>query len=163
METEVIENVSNNQVFFNQEAFTGNPKTASIDMLVATELVSKFLKAVDGVADVFTEKEIHDTGYDEQGMRGMVMRGFHTKRSGDVAYITEPGWIESNKIQGTTHGTGYPYDTNVPVIFFGSGIKQGSTAAYHPITEISATLSVLLKIKFPNGCTRQTINELFGE
>ena len=155
--------MNNNQIFLNQKTFTGNPKTASIDMLVATELVVKFLSAVDGVSDVFTEKDIHNTGYDEQGMRGMLARGFNPKRSGDVMYITEPGWIESNKIQGTTHGTGYSYDTHVPMIFFGGGIKAGSSVAYHPITDIAPTLSVLLKIRFPNGCTGQPIKELLEQ
>jgi arylsulfatase A-like enzyme len=90
----------------------------------------------------------------------MAIRGYYPKRSGDIAFILEPGWYESGKIQGTTHGSSYTYDTHVPVLFYGKGIKKGSTSQYHSITDIAPTLSVLLKIKFPNGCTGQPIVEM---
>jgi hypothetical protein len=91
----------------------------------------------------------------------MVIRGYHPKRSGDVAFIFEPNWIEYSKPQGTDHGSPYPYDTHVPILFFGKGIKSGRSVEYHSITDIAATLAVMLKIKFPNGCTGQPISELF--
>jgi bisphosphoglycerate-independent phosphoglycerate mutase (AlkP superfamily) len=75
--------------------------------------------------------------------------------------VLEPGWYSATKVVGTTHGSPYSYDTNVPVIFYGSGIKKGSSVKYHPITDIAPTVSILLNIKFPNGCTGQPIEELF--
>ncbi|HTJ50899.1 MAG TPA: hypothetical protein VL443_15660, partial [Cyclobacteriaceae bacterium] len=59
-----------------------------------------------------------------------------------------------------THGSPYTYDTNVPMLFYGFGVKQGTTSVYHPVTDIAPTLSVLLKIKYPSGCTGQPIGEL---
>jgi hypothetical protein len=93
----------------------------------------------------------------------MVVRGFHPKRSGDLVIILEPGWFESYRIQGTTHGSPYTYDTHVPILFFGNGIKHGETSAYHRITDIAPTLSVLLEIKFPNGCNGQPVGEALKE
>jgi arylsulfatase A-like enzyme len=90
----------------------------------------------------------------------MVIRGFHPKRSGDIVYILEPNWIEYGRVQGTAHGSPYTNDTHVPVLFYGSGIKKGSSSQYHSITDIAPTLSVLLQIKFPNGCTGQPVSEL---
>jgi len=37
---------------------------------------------------------------------------------------------------------------------------KGSSAKYHTITDVAPTLSVLLKIKFPSGCTGQPIIEI---
>ena len=91
----------------------------------------------------------------------MVIRGYNPKRSGDVAFVLEPGWYASSKIQGSTHGSPYTYDTHVPMLFYGKGIKKGSTVQYHPITDIAPTISTLLRIKFPSGCTGQPIAELF--
>jgi len=51
----------------------------------------------------------------------------------------------------------------VPVLFFGKGIKKGFSTLYHPITDIAPTLSVLLNIKFPSGCTGQPIREILEE
>lgn len=156
----IIESLSNDQVFLNQELFSGNPKSGSIDMLIATELISKYLMGVPGVAQVFTENNLRQAGYGEAGIRGMVVRGYNHKRSGDIAFVLEPGWILSESTTGTSHGSPYTYDTHVPVLFFGMGIRKGASNQYHPITDIAPTVSTLLKIKFPSGCTGQPITEM---
>ena len=157
---EIIGNISNYQVFLNQDAFGGDPKTSGIDLLVTTELIGNYLMTQEGVASVYTENMIRQTNYSEGGIKGMVARGYNARRSGDIAYVLEPGWIEATKIQGSTHGSPYSYDTNVPVLFYGRGIKNGSSVRYHPITDIAPTLSILLNIKFPSGCTGQPIEEV---
>ena len=129
-------------------------------MLIATELISKFLLSTEGVAEVYSESLIRHGSYEEKGSKGMVVRGYHVKRSGDIAFTLQPGWINSISPTGTTHGSAYSYDTHVPILFYGNGIKKGSSSQYHAITDIAPTLSVLLKIKFPSGCTGQPVAEL---
>ena len=90
----------------------------------------------------------------------MVVRGHHNKRSGDITFVLEPGWFSWLSLQGTTHGSPYTYDTHVPIIFYGQGIKPGTSVRYHPVTDIAPTLSVLLNIKFPSACTGQPIEEM---
>ncbi len=159
-EKKIIEYIGNNQVYLNQEAFSGSPKTAGIDMLVATQLISKYIMSVEGVANVYTESVIQQASYSEEGTRGMIVRGFNPKRSGDLAYVLEPGWLESGRVQGSTHGSTYTYDTHVPMLFYGFGISHGTSVRYHPITDIAPTISILLKIRFPSGCTGQPIEEV---
>ena len=91
----------------------------------------------------------------------MAIRGFHPKRSGDVLILLEPGWYSAGKVQGTTHGSPYSYDTHVPILFYGKGVKKGSSVQYHPVTDIAPTMAALLNIKFPSGCTGQPVQELF--
>ena len=155
----LVENVSNDQVFFNQDVFTGEPKSGGIELLIATELVSKYLMTLPGVAQVYSENILRQGDYGQQGIKGMIVRGFNQKRSGDIAFALEPGWMPSGAT-GTTHGSAYTYDTNVPAVFYGAGIKKGSSIQYHPITDIAPTLSMMLSIKFPSGCTGQPIREL---
>lgn len=156
----VIDKISNDQVFLNQDLFTGDPKASGIDMLIATELITNYLQSVEGIAQVFPKAIIKQGAYNETGIKGMIIRGYNFKRSGDIAYQLESGWITGGSAQGTTHGSAYSYDTHVPMLFFGKGIKKGKSSTYHPITDIAPTLSVLLKIKFPNGCTGQPITEI---
>jgi predicted AlkP superfamily pyrophosphatase or phosphodiesterase len=156
-----IENISNQQIFLNQQAFQRDPKTSGIDMLIVTELIGKYLMTVDGVANYYTESTLRQAAYDEGGLRGLYVRGFHPKRSGDILISLEPAWLESGAVVGTTHGSPYKYDTHVPVLFYGFGIKKGSSMRYHPITDIAPTLSALLKIKFPSGATGQPVVEIF--
>ncbi|MFN8341999.1 MAG: alkaline phosphatase PafA [Cyclobacteriaceae bacterium] len=156
----VIEKIYNQQIFLNPELFDGDPKSSGIDFVIATELITNFLLAHDGIAQVYTRALLRQGAYDEKGVKGMIIRGYNAKRSGDIAFELEPGWVNSAGTLGTTHGSSYAYDTHVPMVFYGTGIRKGSSDLYHPITDIAPTLSVLLRIKFPNGCTGQPISEL---
>lgn len=156
-----IENISNGQIFLNQAAFQKDPKSSGIDLFIVTELIGKYLMTMDGVADFYSENNLREASYTEGGVRGAVVRGYNAKRSGDIVINLEPGWIIGGSIQGTTHGSPYSYDTHVPGLFYGHGIKKGSSVRYHPITDIAPTISVLLNIKFPSGVTGQPVAEIF--
>jgi arylsulfatase A-like enzyme len=157
----VVESIMNEQVYFNHDAFSTDPKTGGMDLLIATELTVNFLLQEKGVANVFPKSVLRQGDYAEGGQKGMAIRGYNPKRSGDISFILEPGWYESGSVQGTTHGSSYTYDTHVPILFYGKGIKKGSSVQYHAITDIAATLAILLKTKFPSGCTGQPVAELF--
>ena len=66
----------------------------------------------------------------------------------------------SHSKTGTTHGSGYAYDTHIPLLFYGNGIKKGTSTKYYPITDIASTLSNLLNITEPNTSTGRTIIDL---
>ncbi|HNV27662.1 MAG TPA: alkaline phosphatase family protein [Cyclobacteriaceae bacterium] len=156
----IVEEFSSGEVYINQKAFEGDPKSSGIDLFVATELITKFLLSTEGVAQVFPSTTLRQANSDEVGIRGKVVRGFHPKRSGDIAFVLEPSWISWGGVTGSTHGSGYSYDTHIPILFYGAGIKKGSSSQFHTITDIAPTLSVLLKIKFPSGCTGQPVVEI---
>jgi predicted AlkP superfamily pyrophosphatase or phosphodiesterase len=160
---ELIEAVDGDQLFFNHEAFQNDPQSSGVEIMVATELVVNYLMAQDGVANAFSESVIRQSQYTEGGVKGFVVRGYHPKRSGDVVIVLESGWYGAGRVTGTTHGSPYTYDTHVPMLFYGYGIKKGSSVKYHPITDIAPTVSALLRIKFPSGSTGQPIEELFEE
>ena len=155
----IVERLSNAQVFLNHEAFTGDLKTAGIDLLVATELISQYLMGLDGIADVYTAANIRAADFGEKGVKGTMVRGFNHKRSGDILIVAEPNWMEYMET-GTTHGSPYSYDTHVPLIFYGWGIAKGSSVEFQTVSDIAPTLSILLKIKFPSGCTGQPIGKV---
>lgn len=156
-----VENISNGQIFLNHELFEKDPKTGSIELMIVTELIGKVVMTFDGVATYYTHDMIRDGSYTEGGIKGAVIRGYNFKRSGDIVIVLEPGWFEGVSVQGTTHGSPYTYDTNVPILFFGHGIKKGSSVRYHTITDVAPTISTLLSIKYPSGCTGQPVAEIF--
>jgi hypothetical protein len=158
---EVINIIMNEQIYFNHDAFSSDPKTGGMDIMIATELTVNFLLQEKGVANAFPKSLLRQGAFDEAGHKGMAIRGYNPKRSGDITIILEPAWYESGSIVGTTHGSSYTYDTHVPILFFGKGIKHGTSVLPHTITDIAPTLSILLKTKFPNGCTGQPVAELF--
>jgi predicted AlkP superfamily pyrophosphatase or phosphodiesterase len=154
-----VENISNQQIFLNQEAFSRDPRSSGMDVYIVTELIGKYLMALDGISNYYTEATIRQGSFGEEGLKGKVIRGYHPKRSGDIVYVLESGWIESTATRGTTHGSGYSYDTHIPAIFFGNGIKKGSSVLPHTITDIAPTISVLLRIQFPSGTTGDPVSE----
>ncbi len=156
-----IENISNNQIFLNHEAFQPDPKVSGIDMFIVTELIGKILMTMDGVANYYTEAMLRESDYDGGGIKGSIVRGYNNRRSGDIVFYLEPGWFDSGSVAGTTHGSPYTYDTHVPILFYGYGIKKGSSVRYHRITDIAPTISMLLKIKLPSGATGQPVEEIF--
>ena len=155
-----IENISNQQIFLNQQSFSKDPRASGMDMYLVTELIGKYLMAMDGIANYFTEATLRQGNFGEDGQKGKVIRGYNPKRSGDIVFILDPAWLEAGSIQGTTHGSGYTYDTHVPMLFFGFGIKKGASTQLHSITDIAPTISALLKIKFPSGTTGQPVSEI---
>lgn len=157
----IVEHADGSQIFFDQDVFERDPKSSGVELLIATELTINFLLRQEGVANAYSENVLRQGSYGEEGIKGMVIRGYNAKRCGDVVLVLEPGWYPSTRIEGTSHGSPYTYDTHVPMLFYGNGIRKGSSVQYHPITDIAPTISALLKIKFPSGCTGQPVQELF--
>ena len=126
--------------------------------MITTQLIAQYLNSVEGVNEVFQKNSLREVSLNERSAKAMVARGFHPKRSGDIAFTLLPGWT-SGSATGASHSTVYSYDTHIPMIFFGTGINKGTSDQYHPITDIAPTISTLLKIKFPNGCDGQPVLE----
>lgn len=94
-------------------------------------------------------------------IKAMIINGYNTKRCGPVMIIPDPGWFEGKAgSTGTTHGNWNPYDTHIPLVFMGWGIKHGVSNRYVRMSDISPTLAALLHIQMPNGNVGEVINEV---
>lgn len=93
-------------------------------------------------------------------VRTMVINGYYRNRSGDILAIPNPGWYQGYGDTGTTHGTWHPYDTHIPLLWYGWHIPAGETYSVVSMTDISATLAALLHIQMPNGCIGKPITEI---
>ena len=94
-------------------------------------------------------------------IRSLAVNGYNKKRSGEIQIILNPGWYDNGgKTTGMTHGSWNPYDTHIPLIWYGWHIPKGETSKPVDMTDISATLATLLHIQAPNGCIGTPIPEL---
>jgi len=93
-------------------------------------------------------------------VRTMVINGYHPQRSGSIQFILRPGWYNGYTPTGTTHGAWNPYDTHIPLLWYGWNIPAGATSRTIYMTDIAPTLSALLHIQMPNGCIGKAIREL---
>lgn len=92
-------------------------------------------------------------------LRNRVINGYNRERSGVIQIIMKPGWFEGGST-GTTHGTGSPYDTHIPLLWMGWGIEHGRSNAPTNMTDISATLAALLRIQAPSGNIGKPIEDV---
>jgi predicted AlkP superfamily pyrophosphatase or phosphodiesterase len=94
-------------------------------------------------------------------IRTKIINGYNTKRCGPVMIIPDAGWFSGSEGgTGTTHGSWNPYDTHIPLVFMGWGIKPGATNRYVRMSDISPTLAALLHIQMPNGNVGEVIGEV---
>ena len=144
---DVVENVSNNQIFFNKTKL----KELNLNLhQVEQDLVHEQI-SYPNIAKVYTATTMNSTNF-STGIEALLQNGFNQKRSGDVIILDDIAHIAYSRT-GSTHGSGLNYDTHVPLLFFGKGIKQGETLQKTVIPDIAPTISALLGISFPNGAT----------
>ena len=96
---------------------------------------------------------------DKSPMAVRAQLGFHQRHSGDVIYIIDSGYMEYG-MQGTTHGSPFTYDTHVPALFYGFGVKAGET--FHPqtICDIAPTVAAICKLPLPSSTIGAPINTI---
>ena len=151
---DLIENISNNQIFFNHEAL----KSRNIEEEEFAKNLKSFILNYEHIYKVFTREMLEGASY-QNGISALVQNGFNQKRSGDVFFEFDPAYIDYYEF-GTTHGSALSHDTHVPLIFFGKGIKNGATTERTEITDIAPTISALLGISFPNGMTGNVLYKI---
>ena len=149
--SDIIENISNNQIFLDREKVRALGLSLSdVQNAIANEQIN-----YNNVAKVYTATTMNSTSF-STGVEALLQNGFNQKRSGDVILVNDIAYISYSKT-GSTHGSALNYDTHVPLLFFGKGIKHGETFDKTVIPDIAPTISALLGLSFPNGATGQPL------
>jgi arylsulfatase A-like enzyme len=151
---DLLKNFSGNQLFLDQ----GLMRNLELDPEIVRERLAEELLKYEGVYMVYTSGQMQRTEYTE-GIAAILQNGYNQKRSGDLLIVPPPAHIDYTPT-GTTHGSPYIYDTHVPLIFFGRGVRKGEISRPTYIRDIAPTLSVMLGIAFPNGSTGTPIGEV---
>lgn len=152
----LLENISNEQLFLNEERLMA----AKIDKNVLEANLCQFLLKQSGIAQAYPSAVLSNGAFSGNEYRALLQNGFNLKLSGNIAFMYSPAYMDYAE-KGTTHGSGYNYDTHVPLIFYGNGIPKGHTFEYTAITQIAVTVCELLQINQPNSSTAQALNDYF--
>lgn len=148
---DLIENFSNNQIFLNRAKISEmGLKLIDVQQAVVNEII-----AYDHIDKAYTAMSMTQASF-TAGIGELIQNGYNQKRSGDVIYVFDPA-VLSYSLTGSSHGSSFNYDTHVPLLFFGKGIKHGETFKKTVITDIAPTMSAILGISFPNGATGQPL------
>jgi predicted AlkP superfamily pyrophosphatase or phosphodiesterase len=84
-----------------------------------------WLRKQPGIQDVITRSQLV-AGVAEGDVVGRhVQKSFYPERSGDLRILQKPNYLITTRLTGTTHGTPYEYDTHVPLLVCGAGVRPG--------------------------------------
>lgn len=148
---DLLRNISNYQVFLDHRVIRNlDLSVREVQETLAAELLDN-----EGIEMVYTAYQMQHSEYTE-GIPYILQNGYNQKRSGDILLVLKPG-LADYKRTGSTHGSPQVYDTHAPLIFYGKGIKKGSTVSRTEIPDIAPTIAALLGIAFPNGTTGRPI------
>jgi predicted AlkP superfamily pyrophosphatase or phosphodiesterase len=87
-----------------------------------------------------------------------VLLSFHPQRSGDVEVLLEPYWMSATS--GTTHGSAFSYDTHIPLMVMGPGIRPGRHDRSVVLNDLAPTLATILDIETPSGASGHFLAEI---
>ena len=118
---------------------------------------------VDGIAAAATRTDLLEGRVTNTPIMKRLQRSFHPARSGNVLILQTQGWYLYPNVNqfAAMHGSPYSYDTYVPIMFAGPGIKKG-VVINRPVgpEDIAATVTSYLGVKPPSGSTGTVLHEV---
>ena len=144
----------NDQIFLDQKII----ENLDISQSEVQDALAAELRKFPEIEMVLTAHQLKNNHY-LHGIAYLLSNGFNQKRSGDIYYVLKPGYLDYKKT-GSDHGSPHEYDTHVPLLFYGSGIRKGGTFSRTEVTDIAPTIANLLGIIAPNGSMGNPIPEV---
>ncbi|MEJ5262117.1 MAG: alkaline phosphatase family protein [Ignavibacterium sp.] len=145
---DIIENFSNRQIFLNYDFIRkANLNLSDVQNAFAQYLRETFYE----IQSVFIRDNL-ESHVASRTNNNTILNGWNPSRSGDIAFNLLPGYLNNFMEKGTTHGSGYSYDTHIPLLFYGWNIPTQTVNKPVYVVDIAATIASLLKINEPNAC-----------
>ena len=152
----LVTSFSNNQVHLNRPLI----RKENLDESGIIRECIAFLREQPAVAFVVDNNNVQNASIPSL-LKEKIINGYHYGRSGNLSLHLEPGWYSGlPNATGTAHGAWYAYDTHIPLLWMGWGIKKGSSNRRTNMTDIAPTLAALLHIQEPNGNIGSPIEEV---
>ncbi len=112
------------------------------------------LRRVPGIAHVLSRLEILEGKRPLLPDAERVRQSFHRDRSGDILIAQQPHaflYYRTDR-HAAMHGSPYSYDTHVPVIFMGPGLRPRTVHRRVEPNDIAPTITSWLGVPEPSGC-----------
>ncbi len=137
-----------------------------LDQAAVEKAVAAELEKFDGVAAAVSSTALRTASLPDTLLNRSILRNFHPKRSGDIYLVFEPN-VFINDFDGlavaSTHGSPWRYDTYVPVMFAGAGLKPKSVSRAVTPYDIAPTLAAWLGVKLPSAAIGNPLPDVLGD
>ena len=129
-----------------------------LDQAEVEEAVAEELAKFEGVAAAVSSIALRTASLPDTRLMRAILKNFHPKRSGDIFVVFEPN-VFINDFDGlvvaSTHGSPWRYDTFVPVIFAGAGLKAATVSRAITPYDVAPTLANLSRRQAAVGLNRE--------
>lgn len=133
-------------VYVNAETpglLAGSP---SFDTLL--EVVREEALKIEGIRRVYVRSERALLATSSDPLDRRAYRSWHPGNGGDLVVVTEPYWLDTDSV-ATTHGTPYRYDSHVPMLLYGPGVRAGRYDRPVSVVDLAPTLARVLGVTPP--------------
>lgn len=121
---------------------------------------ARYLLAQNGIVEAYTRTQLESGAANTTRIATLMRRAWNREASGDLMVVTKPYWYFGTGTSGTSHGSPYAYDTNVPLMIMGKRwIKPGAYGQYAEVVDIAPTLANLLHVRPPAGAEGRVLTE----
>lgn len=154
----IVTGILNYQVYLDRNVMAEN----KINKEAVYADVIDFLTKNSAIDRAFALDAINQTTLQTR-VKEVLTNGYYPSRSGDIQIVLRPQFIDGFLKGGSTHGVWNPYDTHIPLVWYGWNIKQGKTYRETYMTDIAATIAAMLSIQMPSGCVGHVIDETINK
>jgi len=131
----------------------------SLDRAEVESAAARILTEHPAIAAVYTRTQLESGALAGGRVATLVQRAWHRQLSGDLYVVQRPYAMFGSNV--ATHGSPYAYDTNVPLMLFGTRwIRPGPSANYAEVVDLASTLAYVLETRPPSASEGRVLSEI---
>jgi predicted AlkP superfamily pyrophosphatase or phosphodiesterase len=134
-----------------------------LDLAEVSRQVAEELRKFPGVAYAVSSHDLRAGAVARTPVTDAVLANFHEDRSGDIYVVFEPHWFvadfDGQSVTGS-HGSPWPYDSHVPVIWMGPGIDASRIGRRVETVDVAPTIAAYLRVRPPSGARGRVMTEV---
>jgi hypothetical protein len=142
-------------VYLDQDAL----KRRQIPAARAEAIVAEAAMRVPGVQAAFTRAQLLEGKSAQDPLLRKALNSFEPSRSGDVFLILEPFAVPSSSDTDTTHGSPWNYDSQVPLVFWGTAFASGTYSDPVEPISLAPTFAAAMGLDQPSGAQGRPLSE----
>ena len=141
-------------------------KEKGLDQGDIERAISAEIMSIKGVALAVSSTAMAQNELPDTELNRSALRNFCAKRSGDILVLFQPHYFINDfggEVVAANHGGPWRYDSFVPIVFAGSGIKQGTIYREVNPVNIATTLAAITGTKPPSGSHGAPLQEVMDD
>jgi predicted AlkP superfamily pyrophosphatase or phosphodiesterase len=156
---ELVDQFFQPYLYLNRETIAAR----GLNFSMVSRRVAEELRELPGIAYAVSSHDLRTGAVVQTPVTEAILANFNEDRSGDIYVVFEPHWFvgefDGASVTGS-HGSPWAYDTHVPVIWMGPGIKHGRIARRVETVDVAPTISAYLGVKYPSGARGRVMTEI---